>query len=293
MHHLESIDGVKSYFLQGSKLEVIAVENEFCEAVIALQGAQVLEFKTKKGKNTRNLLWLSNLNEYQLGTAIRGGIPLCFPWFGGHATELSFPSHGFARNSLWQLNEIVKSKEDGHILTFQLEDSNETRRLWNYPFLLQMVIHCSDKLQLTFKLTNTGSVPFHYHFAWHSYFPVDIETASIYGLQNTTYIDQLKQMQKYEQTDDAIRIQSEVDRIYPHTKGSFEIHSQQQSPIYIQSSAKSTVVWNPWINKTQRLKDIENDAWRYFVCLESGQIHNNIPALISGETMSYMLTISE
>ena len=168
--------------------KILQIHNHNCEAEISLQGAQVLKFFSKK--LNKDLLWLSDLNQYQSGKAIRGGIPLCFPWFGGHVTDKSFPSHGFARNSVWTLLETLED-EIGHHLRFELKDSAATRQYWNYAFKLEMLIHCGETLKLELKLQNLDDKALEFSFAWHSYFPVNTQQAQVMGLQYCNYIDQL------------------------------------------------------------------------------------------------------
>lgn len=275
--------------VQQGEIEVIQIENAYCTAEISLQGAQVLKFFSKK--YNKDFLWLSELNQYQLGKAIRGGIPLCFPWFGAHTTEAGFPSHGFARNSFWSLVEITED-ETGHHLRFELKDSAATRQYWNYAFKLEIQIHCGKQLQLEFKLQNLDQKDFEFSFAWHSYFPAETQIAKVKGLQGLNYIDQLDQNQQKVQIDEFIEFTAELDRIYPETSGEFTLLRNQSEKIQIQSTAKSAVIWNPWIEKAKRLSDVRDDAWREFVCVETGQIANQSVRIPAGQSVNYELTIS-
>lgn len=291
MTEFKSVDGV-TYHVK-NELEVIEIDNQFCNAIISLQGAQILEFKSKKMINSKDLLWVSSLNTYQQGKAIRGGIPFCFPWFGGHKIHHDYPAHGFARYLPWQLIDVIYAEKKGHELVFQLKDTAHTRHLWNHSFQLQMKICCQDKLTLHFEIINTGDIEFEYEFVWHSYFPVDIYHAKIKGLHQTAYIDQLKHMQDDVQTEEYIEIEKEMDRIYPKTKGVFKISSGQMPTIYVKSNAKSAVVWNPWLTKAQRLADVGDQAWQDFVCLESGQIKDASMKLAPNASATYELIISD
>ncbi|KGT46911.1 D-hexose-6-phosphate mutarotase [Acinetobacter sp. HR7] len=275
--------------VQQGEIEVIQIKNAYCTAKISLQGAQVLKFFSKK--LNKDLLWLSDLNQYQQAKAIRGGIPLCFPWFGAHATEASFPSHGFACNSLWTLFEITED-EAGHHLQFELKDSAATRQYWNHAFRLEMQIHCGETLKLEFKLHNRDEQAFVFTFAWHSYFPAETRVAKVKGLHGLSYIDQLDQNQQKVQTDELIEFTAELDRIYPETFGEFTLLQNDAEQIQIQSTAKSAVIWNPWIEKAKRLGDVRDDAWQEFVCVETGQIADQGIIVPAGQTMHFELTIS-
>ena len=275
--------------IKDSELEAIQISNPFCEALISLHGAQVLKFHSKK--HNKDLLWLSDLAKFETGKAIRGGIPLCFPWFGGHPTDANLPAHGFARNSLWQLKDITEDTAGHHVL-LELTDTAATRQLWNYAFKLQMLIHCGEELKLEFKLLNLDNQAFEFSFAWHSYFPVVTQNASVLGLQDTNYIDQLDENKVKTQTSQGIEFTAETDRIYPKTSGKFIIQQNGENHIQIQSTAKSAVVWNPWIKKAERLADVANDVWQEFICVETGQIASEKVSLDAGETVQYQLSIA-
>lgn len=291
MPDLKQVEGLKASVLPHSNIEVIEVDNPLCYAVISLQGAQVLKFQKKENTVPQDLLWLSDLNQYQSGKAIRGGIPLCFPWFGGHKTQKNNPSHGFARCLPWQISDVSYAEHTGHELIFKLEDTTYTRSIWNHSFLLQMKISCKDQLTLHFEVVNTGDTDFEYEFAWHSYFPADIHSAKVKGLFDHQYIDQLQDMKICLQTEQDIEFTSEVDRIYPKTHGKFEIQSDQQGPVCLKSNASSAVVWNPWVAKAQRLVDVA-DAWQNFLCVESGQIKSASVKLAPSRSAYYELVIS-
>lgn len=279
----------KALKLANSELEAIEISNKFCDALITLQGGQILKFFSKK--QNKDLLWLSDLAEYETGKAIRGGIPLCFPWFGGHPTNTNLPAHGFARNSLWQLTSINEDATGHHIL-LELNDSETTRLYWNYAFKLEMLIHCGEDLKLEFKLQNLDPQTFEFGFAWHSYFPTKTQNSQVLGLQNSSYIDQLDGNQIKTQTGEVIIFTAELDRIYPKTSGQFSIQQNEQDHIYIKSTAKSAVVWNPWIEKTKRLTDVRDDAWQDFICVEMGQVATEQVHLAAGQHVCYAVQIS-
>lgn len=278
--------GVSQEKYLNSDLDVLIINNQHCHAVIALQGAQVLSFKQKK--SGKDLLWLSKGNTYQPSKAIRGGIPLCFPWFGP-AHMKTGPSHGFARNKVWQCTNIFVH-EDSHLLQFKLRYDDQTLTLWPFKFELVMTIQCGELLRIDFELVNLDAHPFLFTFAWHSYFKTQISTTAIHGLQELEYIDQLKdQTQKQEQN--ILQVDQEIDRIYPITKGKFCIQSEDISNIYISTNTQSAVVWNPWIEKSKTLLDIVTDDWKNFICLENGQVGKAGQVLNPQEKIKYYINI--
>lgn len=281
--------GVTVENLGQHSLQALRVENEFCSALIALQGAQVVEFTQKQTQ--KPLLWCSELNSYQQGKAIRGGIPLCFPWFGANSVYADYPSHGFARNLPWQWVS-ADVNESGHHLVFELRDSAETRKYWDFAFCLQMTIHCGAELQLELNLNNLDPHDFEFGFAWHSYFPTDIRTTQISGLMGESYIDQLDHNAIKQQDAEWIQFTAETDRIYATTQGQFVLQQNPQQHILIQSNAKSAVIWNPWIEKAARLNDVRDDAWQDFVCIECGQIATQTQKLQSGQHIKFQMKIA-
>lgn len=292
MINVAEVSGITIENLGEHGLKALRISNTFCDALIALQGAQILEFNIKHQSYTQALLWLSELNSYQPGKAIRGGIPLCFPWFGGHPEEKTYPSHGFARNLEWALVDAVYIQESGHQLIFELTDNAFTKAYWDVAFRLQMKIECGARLRLSLSLVNRDEKQIHYGFAWHSYFPVKIDEAAVYGLQGKAFIDQLDQHQHKIQREEAIYFSEEIDRIYPLTQGSFQLKANNRTTLLINSNAQSAVIWNPWIEKTARLADLKPESWRDFVCIEAGQIASQQQYLEAGQSVEYTLEIS-
>ena len=171
-------------------------------------------------------------------------------------------------------------------------DSATMHQLWNYAFKLEMHIHCVERLKLEFKLQNLDQQAFEFSFAWHSYFPIDTQNVQVLGLQNIEYIDQLDNNSLKHQPEETIQFNSELDRIYPKTSGQFMLKQNEQDQIQIQSTAKSAVIWNPWIDKAARLADVDNDAWQDFICVEAGQIASQSLWLPAGESVHYQLEIT-
>ncbi len=272
-------------------LPVLHIRNEFCGATISYQGAQVLHYQ-QTGQSP--LLWQSEPNSFQAGKAIRGGIPLCFPWFGQHPTQTDLPSHGFARNMEWQLQQVTESAH-GHHLIFVLRDNAATRLLWNHAFEAVMEIHLGEQLVLQFRVKNNDQHPFAFSFAWHSYFQIeDIIQTRLHGLEHTRFLDQLCASAGYNSGDtQPVSFSSETDRIYQQASGHYQIRSALESTINIHStSCSSVVVWNPWSEKAARLNDMPGDAWKNMLCVECGQVDTATVHLAAGQSMVYQLTVS-
>lgn len=285
--------------------DVMEIENEFCRAVITRQGAQILSFERKiKNAETnvvdvKSLLWCSELSLQQFlddlksdrkTKAIRGGIPLCFPWFGGHLTDAKLPSHGFARTQLWDLTSVDESAQ-GHQLVFTLQNDVITDLFWHHQFRLTLSMTCSEQLHLVLGIENVGDTDFDCEFAWHSYFPVSaIESVKIDGLQGKKFLDQLTN-ETYVQQHTQIQFDQETDRIYQDVAGNYQIHDGLRQIDIQTKNCKSVIVWNPWVGKTQRLGDLAEQAWRDFVCLECADVQDNRLHIKAGQSALFSMSI--
>jgi glucose-6-phosphate 1-epimerase len=289
-------------------LEVIEIDNQFCQATIAYQGAQVLRYQLKnhysKSQHSENqqqsvpILWLSEGNRFEQGKAIRGGIPLCFPWFGKHPVKADLPSHGFARQMDWQLQQASENAQ-GHHLTFMLRDNAATRLLWDYAFEAVMDIHLGAQLELNFRVNNIGKQSFEFGFAWHSYFQVpDIHRTQVFGLEGVPFLDQLHAAAGYSHVENQpIVFESETDRIYQQATGHYRIVCDTvydgAAAIDIQApDCRSVVVWNPWAEKAARLGDMPSDSWQHMLCVECGQLGEGNVHLAAGQSIAYRMCLS-
>lgn len=247
-----------------------------------LQGAHISRFDSALGES---VLFVSEQSGYQGGKAIRGGIPICFPWFGPRQGDASAPSHGFARTSPWQL-QAAESE-----LVLALEDDAHTLALWPYPFRAEYRVALDgNRLRISLDIHNTGVAAFTFEAALHTYFRVsDVRSISIEGLDGKTYLDQLEGRQPKVQQG-AITFEGEIDRIYLNSPGPILLQDSERE-VHIRNGGgwKSTVVWNPWIDKAKALKDLGDDEWTRFVCIESGVIADDADRIEPGS--SYRLAI--
>ena len=271
---------------------VLVIENKHCRAVIAYQGAQVLEFQRR---GHAPLLWLSEASNFLPKRAIRGGIPLCFPWFGQHPTDPSILSHGFARNLPWTLYHVTED-DSGHVLTFTFRDNEETRAIWPHAFNAMLEIRLGQLLELKFSVANVDKKPFDFTFAFHSYFAVDqIAQTKVVGLENTPFFDQLAPGKGFHQLERfPIEFHAETDRIYQRATGEYQIvqeHSKQRALIDA-PDCSSAIVWNPWVEKTARLGDMDKDDWQNMLCVECGKVGAEVVTLGVSKVVSFTLTLA-
>jgi D-hexose-6-phosphate mutarotase len=269
-------------------LPKLEVTTDWSTAEIYLHGAHVTDFQ-KKGEPP--LLFMSQCSRFVAGQPIRGGIPVIFPWFGpreGHAM------HGFARVTSWNLHETIALPTGGVSLRFSMPELDEAA---TFPtFTAHYVVTVTDKLTLELVLTNTASNQnFTLENCLHTYFKVgDISAVSITGLKGLTYLDKVENFAAKKELAEAIKISSEVDRIYQETTGTVEICDLLLNrKIRVEKfGSNSTVVWNPWIAKAQQMPDFGNEEYTGMVCVESGNVDRDKITLAPGRSTAMKVILS-
>lgn len=251
-------------------LPVIQVNNEQAKALISVYGGQVLAFQPAHAQ--QQLLFVSQQAYYQPGKAIKGGVPICWPWFGPDLEGKGRPAHGFMRNRMWEVISTALTPEGAVQIVLGATDTAETRAIWSRAFALQLEITIADTLNLELTTRNTGTQPCTITQAFHPYFQVgDIRQTSVTGLENTRYIDKVSDNMEREQLG-AVTIDAEVDRIYQAVGSSdLVIHDQAwQRRIRITSKGNRTaVVWNPWAKRSAAMSDLEDEDYLRFICVET------------------------
>lgn len=268
--------------------EYLEIENKSASAKVALQGGHLFHYQQQ---NKKPLLWLSEKSHFETGKAIRGGIPVCWPWFGKHQTELKLPQHGFARTSLFELLESNEPDEHTTELVLQLKSSPETLLLWPYQFQLVMRITVGATLTVALTTINCDSKPFTITSALHSYFAVShISSVSIQGLDGMKYWDSLTDETKTQRGD--IVINEEIDRVYQKTGNSLILHDADRTIQIEQEGSSSAVVWNPWIDKSKRMADMQDDAYGTMLCIETANALKDARRLMPGEEHTLKAVLS-
>lgn len=273
----------KLHFVEGSGGLLIAeVTTQHGNATIALQGAHVMTF-TPAGEQP--VIWLSNFAKFGLGKSIRGGVPVCWPWFGPHVSDPKLPGHGYARTVTWRLNQVQSLSDDRIRLEFELEESTATRAQWPHRTPVRNIITVGRALEVELVTTNADNVPVTIGDALHTYFKVgDVRQATIHGLEGCDYLDKVDGGQRKQQSG-AVTIGQEVDRIYLNTGSVCEIRDPSlKRRIKISSSGShSTVVWNPWIEKANKMGDFGPDGYLGMLCVETANAAEDVVHLAPGQ----------
>lgn len=255
-----------------------------------LQGAHVTHWAPGGHKP---VLFVSPKSLFTPGKAIRGGVPIIFPWFGPRSDGKPGPAHGFARTTEWAV-EGAKLSDHGNVEITLTLASNETSRHLGYDaFHLRFHVTIGSSLEMELEVRNEASEPLIYEEALHSYFAVaDIRQVSVTGLEGTTIIDKVDGFKRKQLGDDPVRFTKETDQVHLSTKATCVIHDPvwQRRIIVGKTGSDSTVVWNPWIDKTKGMSDMEPDDWQKMVCIESANAADNAVHLPPGA--SHKLTAS-
>ena len=276
-------------FLDGQgELPMIGISTMWSSAEVYLQGAHITTFR-KHGEPP--VTFMSQCSRFTEGQPIRGGIPLIFPWFG---MREGMGNHGFARVKTWELKEFAPAPDGSVSVRFRLPDCPEAS---SYPpFTADYVITLSEALMLQLIVSNqSADEPLVFENCFHTYFEVgDVTSISIHGLKGVSYLDKVANFAERTETNDAIRISSEVDRIYLNSTGSVEIHDPRLGRrIRIdKQGSNSTVVWNPWIGRSQQMPDFGNDEYQRMVCVECGNVSSNEITLPPGRTSTLTIKLS-
>jgi glucose-6-phosphate 1-epimerase len=256
---------------------------------MALQGAQVLSFKPLQ---QGDLLWLSPTAVLQAGQAIRGGIPVCLPWFGVNQRHPQKPKHGFARLTHWTLEHARGDDSGATGLRLGLKHYRDVPHpLFEHPFEATLHIRFGRQLSLHLEVRNCAATPMPLSWALHSYHCIDdLEQVSITGLDNTDYLDNTRQLQRYRQQGDPV-FRGEFDRVYLNVGAEQTIVSHPRIRVRA-VNAPSAIVWNPGADLAAGMADLGPNLHRQFVCLERGAAFDDALVLPPRATLRASINIA-
>ena len=269
------------------KLEALEVHHPLFQATVFLQGAHLTRFIPR---NEPDWLWLSPKARFEPGQSIRGGIPICWPWFGDparNAPEIrkrvkTYSAHGFARTALWKLEDVSESAHEVEIC-LSLDANEDFSDEWRGHALALLTFSFSVRgCQLALTTTNLGSEPMAYSQALHTYLPtVDILRSRVLGLGYSHYIDTLKDWE-YCTQDGPVYFEGETDRIYESGEP-LTIATPNTSRKLTAVGSDSTIVWNPGPHKAAELSDFPDSAWQTMLCVETANAASDYHVLNAGQ----------
>ncbi|MEK7706977.1 MAG: D-hexose-6-phosphate mutarotase [Verrucomicrobiota bacterium] len=276
-------------FLDGrGDLPMLEITTPWSSAEIYLHGAQVTHFKKH---NEPSLLFLSQCSRFAAGQPIRGGIPIIFPWFGKPADKPA--QHGFARIRDWELKEMAVSPDGSVSVRLQMPECANSPECPACTVDFMVTVNVALTVELV--VLNRSDREFVFENCLHTYFAVgDIGAVSITGLRGVDYLDQVEAFARKTETNDAVRITSEVDRAYLNTPHTVEIRdaSLKRMVRVEKEGSGSTVVWNPWVEKARAMQDFGDEEYQQMVCVESGNVATNKIKLPPGQTSRLKVKLS-
>ncbi|MBB1270370.1 D-hexose-6-phosphate mutarotase [Shewanella sp. SR44-3] len=271
-------------------LKYLAIDTPQCQARIFFQGAQITEFTPKGAKP---LLWVSAADNYQPGNGVRGGIPICWPWFGQHqgaTTEAKWPQHGFARTRIWSLNQVQVTDESVQV-QFDLPLLAQDKPFWPYHSQVSVLFTLTDSLTVSLINTNLGDEAYELTQALHTYFPTpDIHRTHVSGFNGAKYIEFAEG--PFEQPEDKVHFNKETDRVYTQLSPQQFIHTPAGIISVTREQSSSAVLWNPWIDKSTRLSRFNPDDYLQMLCLEAANVLEDRVILQAGESHTLSTVIN-
>jgi glucose-6-phosphate 1-epimerase len=271
LNHLFGIPGIAEIVAGNGGLAKVRVTTTAASAEIYLHGAQVTSWRPAGAEEA---IFLSKHSRWEDGRAIRGGIPICFPWFRAKADDPKAPAHGFARAREWRLESIAAENDGTVVVTCATESDESTRRWWPHDFRLAHRITIGSALRLELTATNTGATPLSFEEALHTYFLVgEAAQARVRGLDQTRYLDNTDANREMNQIGDAI-FSGATDKAYVDAHGAVELVDPvlRRTLRTEKENSATTVVWNPWQQGAAALADLGDDEWRTMACVEASNI---------------------
>ena len=245
-----------------NELPILKITHPTAEAKLSLHGGHLLQFKPAGHKD---IIWLSEQAQFSTNAAIRGGVPICWPWFG----RIAQPSHGFARTSLWQLMDHQES-HDGVIIRLLLEDNEYTRTFWPHAFKAILTFTIGVTLTIDLDIQNTGQQPWRFSGALHTYFHLGDAPSSYITGMGPKYLDSLNH-NKRTTGETQLPINQAIDRVYLAPEASIHIHdTDHQRIIQVENRGhNAAVIWNPWQEGAEGMNDMTNEGYKTMACVES------------------------
>lgn len=271
-------------------IPLVEIQNEQATATISLQGAHILSWKPLAEDE---VIWLSADATFAAGKSIRGGIPLCWPWFGAHESNGSYPAHGFARTVLWQVTDTRVLSAGETQITFRLvteQQDKNIQQMWPLATIAEYRVTIAKTLRLELITFNQSDQTITIGQALHTYFNVeDISNTTVYGLEGKTYLDKTESFNSKIQNG-PITINNEVDRVYLETADDIIIDNNKRKIIINKQGSLSTVVWNPWKDVANKMGDLGKDGYREMLCVESANAADDLINVKAGESHTLLVT---
>ena len=290
-----AIPGVATFEAGLGHLTRIAVTAPRGQAHVYLHGGHVAHWHPADQRQP--VLWMSRHTRAAPDAPLRGGVPICFPWFADDCPQADAPLHGFARTMPWRLESVQLTPRKDVVVTLSLTADDQTRRHWPGGFELTYTVTVGAALTMALAVRNVGpsGKPFRITEALHSYFRISgIKDIAVTGLARAEYIDKVDARRRKRQGDEPLRFTGETDRIYVNTQAACVLkdYGLERQITVAKSGSNSTVVWNPWHDKAARMPDFGDNEWPFMACIETANAAENAVTVAPGESHVLQAEIS-
>src|SRR5260221_6684894 len=286
-----AIPGLAAFQKGADGLTRLQITSSLANAEAVLEGPHVTRFEPA---GAAPVLFVSRSSWFTPGKPIRGGVPVCFPWFAARAGRPDSPAHGFARTARWDLESLAGSDDRGVTAVFRFASDERTRAHWPHEFVARLRIEVAWQLTITLEIENPGATPFTFEEALHTYFAVsDVRNVAVTGLENAAYLDKTDGFRRKQLGPDPLRFTAETDRVFPGNVSACVIDDpgQRRKIIVEKTGSQTTVVWNPWIARAAALADFGDDEWPHVLCIETANVGDDAVTLSPGATHAMSATI--
>jgi glucose-6-phosphate 1-epimerase len=286
------LKGRLAFHEETNGLVMVTMTSAHSVCKLSLYGAQILSFIPN---GAQDLLMVSNHSLFEKGKPIRGGIPLCFPWFNIHPVNPQLPGHGFARITDWEVANTGFDANGAVKITLGLMSNPQTLALWPFPFSSILEVLVGQELEVKWLVKNSGPEPIEVTSALHTYFNIgDVNRIRIDGLEEADYVDSVRQGALTRHENRSIVINQEVNRLYLDTTNTCQIidPSLNRTLVVRKTGSNSTIVWNPWMERSLMISDLGDEDYHHFVCVETGNVNRNALKIKPGESHVTTLNLS-
>lgn len=300
MESLSHIDALNSRYGIAGVAEISAgnggfprvrITTEAADAEIYLYGAHITSWQPR---DSDEVLFVSRESSWEAGRAIRGGIPVCFPWFAEKTDDANAPKHGVVRTREWRLDSLSVLDDGSVTLVCVTESDASTRAYWPHEYCVAYRMTFGSRLKLELSVINTGKTPMRFEEALHSYFRVGkVEDVRVLGLEHTEYLDKTDSYRRKAQADGLV-FTEETDRVFLNTVAPVDVvdPALRRRIRTEKKNSDTTVVWNPWAQSAASFSDFGNDEWQQMVCVEASNALTSAVLVAPGEEHTLRVTLS-
>ena len=271
----------------------LSIDTDICAADLYLHGAHLCRWQPRSQPHP--VLWMSEASRFESGAPIRGGVPICFPWFGPKAGDPSAPVHGVARISAWNLDGVTREADGCAVVRLSLACGRHASTHVPHDLRLAYELRLGHNLSMALTVTNPADAPITFEEALHTYLSVgDVRQVSVAGLEGAAYMDKVDGAKRKTQTGALITIAGETDRLYLDTEAAVTLMDPSLGRrIRVEKTgSRSSVVWNPWVAKSRAMSDFGDDEWPEMICLETANAADNAVTVPPHASHTMTATIS-